>query len=178
MGKVNEELHEYSKWESHHQDRLENLIFYYSFFITFTVSYLFETVAGVLKECFFRGKRSQCFYIVFTLFCSNAFIYMGVMAAGKLSTHYDQTISPSIFWKLLIVNWFVDWIPVVLSLYYGRNKLSTRVFRQRGFYVGEGLLQKDFIESKALVKLSNQEYKRQKTAKQVSKMDEEGESGE
>lgn len=81
-------------------------------------------------------------------------MWWSVVSCGTFDEKYDKGVMPKVYFIILFVDWiFLDWIPIVLSFFHARNKLSTRVFRIRGFYVGENLLDKNFIENKKLVKM-------------------------
>jgi hypothetical protein len=47
-------------------------------------------------------------------------------------------------------------------MFYSKEKFSTRIFRSRGFYVGEGLLNNGVIANKRIAKLVNKRLEEDK----------------
>lgn len=139
---VHAKLREFAIWKDDLDQNIISLIFIYSYLLTVTIMYFFEIASDLIKELACEGKQNQTLYIAEILICTIFLLDSGVTHAGTLNPIYDQSLSPKVFFAVVIIDlFFLDFIPVILSICYSKNKFSVRIFRQRGFYVGPYLLQ-------------------------------------
>jgi len=139
---VHAKLREFAVWKDDLDQNIINLIFIYSYLLTITIMYFFEIASDLLKELLNGGRQNQFLYIAEIIICTIFLLDSGVTHAGTLNPKYDQSLSPKVFFMVVILDLLIlDFIPVFISICYSKNKFSVRIFRQRGFYVGPYLLQ-------------------------------------